>query len=827
LTSAPRPDVDAWRRVREVFEAALELDPDGRARLLERECPGADLRREVESLLDAAERTRGALTGAVREASASLLGSVELEEGERLGPYRVVGELGRGGMGVVYLAARSDQEFEQRVAIKVASGLLGREAVDRFRSERQILANLKHPNIADLLDGGTTGRGLPYLVMEHVAGEPIDRHCDQRALSISQRIELFCHVCDAIDFAHRHLVVHRDLKPSNILVTPDGVPKLLDFGIAKLLDPGSMPFAVAETRPTTRLFTPRYASPEQVRGEPVTTASDTYSLGVLLYELLTGTPAQAVAEGSSSQAVERALCEDRPPRPSAALSKAADTASGADPASTAASRSTTPARLRHRLRGDLDAIVLKALHKEPERRYGSAGQLAEDLRRHLQGRPVSAKGESWAYLASKLMRRHRTPLLSAVAALLAVIGLVAFYGARLAAERDRAREAEAAAGREAERARRVSTFLTGIFEVANPEQNPGEAVTARELLDRGSESLERQLADQPEMLATMLKSMADAYLGLSLYERAGTLYRRVLELERELAAGPLEIAATLTSISSAANMQGSYPEAEEAVRQALAIRRRELGPDHPSVAASLDQLAGLLHTTNHPAESEQSYREALAILERQDPVDRPALAEVLDGLGTLLLFKGDLEGAAGVLDRGLAIRRALLPADHPQLLASVNSQAVLLKNLGRYEEAEPLYLEGLEGRRRAYGDGSVWVAQSANNYGVYLALRGRHLEARPLFEEAISTYLRTTPEAWGVYNTRSHLGATLTALGEHADAEDQLQLASEGLARTLGAKHGRTLAALERLAALYDAWRRPDDARRVRAELEGRRSAEP
>ncbi|MGH9162450.1 MAG: serine/threonine-protein kinase, partial [Vicinamibacteraceae bacterium] len=413
----------------------------------------------------------GALRGPLwQDLSDKLAARDGVASGDRLGPYAIVKEIGHGGMGAVYLAERQDGQFEQRVALKLLEHDTTRASVvQRFEQERRILAALNHPGIARLFDGGATSDGRPYFVMEYVDGMPIDRYCDDRRLTVDQRLRLFTKVGEAVQHAHRNLVVHRDLKPSNILVTANGEVKLLDFGIAKVLDAGVAHASAAHTN--TRVMTPAYASPEQLRGETVTTASDIYQLGLLLYELLTGRRPYGRYERTPHE-LERAISETAPLPPSTAVTggdtsrdrRTGPVADGEGSFPEIASRrgGTTPERLRRRLSGDLDTMVLMALRKEPERRYATVAQMTEDVLRHLSGLPVRARPDTLGYRTSKFVRRHARAVAGVAAALILVVGIAGYYTTRLAVARDRARL-------EAEKAAQVSQILTGACPVPGPE----------------------------------------------------------------------------------------------------------------------------------------------------------------------------------------------------------------------------------------------------------------------------------------------------------------------------------------------------------------------
>src|SRR5580704_8333415 len=386
-------ETNRWRRIEHLFQSALDCAPARRAAFLDSSCAGdASLRQEVESLLASYDK------GGFTETPAFAEGLKLLEEnderslaGQNIGPYKVIRKLGQGGMGAVYLAGRADQAFHKEVAIKlIKRGQDSDDVIRRFRAERQILASLDHPNITRLLDGGTTDDGLPYFVMEYIQGQPIDTYCDSNKLDTTERLKLFQSVCAAVHFAHQNLVIHRDIKAGNILVTSEGVPRLLDFGIAKLL--AANPSPADRTVTLVRRMTPLSASPEQVRGENITTASDVYSLGVLLYKLLTGHSPYRM-EGRSPDEFERAICEEVSDKPSSVIDRVENSAaeSTITPQSVSETREGTPDKLRRRLRGDLDNIALMALRKEPQRRYSSVLQFSEDIRRHLQGLPVTAR----------------------------------------------------------------------------------------------------------------------------------------------------------------------------------------------------------------------------------------------------------------------------------------------------------------------------------------------------------------------------------------------------------------------------------------------------
>lgn len=524
------PIFTRWTEVDALFQRVLEYPPHERRDYFRQVCgPDDDLYRLTGELLDSLESADEFLEDRtlIISSAAALEPDPDMESGDetgrQLGAYRLLRQLGRGGSGTVYLAERVDGEFERRVAIKLLRrGLDTADLLTRFRAERQILASLDHPNIARLLDGGATEDGRPYLVMELVRGIPITRYCARERLTIEARLQLFATVARAVGYAHRNLVVHRDLKPSNILVTDTGSVKLLDFGIAKLLDATSDPDLSPRTRTGVRLMTPEYASPEQLRGESVTTATDIYQLGGLLYEILTGRRPHG-SDRRSRYDLERAAREDRPEAPSMTVSGP----NRVDP-EFADSCCTEPRRLRRRLRGDLDTIVLTALRKEPERRYQTVAGLVADLERHLEGRPITARADSWSYRIHKLIRRHPGRITAGLIATLALVGYLftlVTHAERVEAERDRALL-------ESAKVSQLSDFLQALFQVSEPDQTDGRSLTALDLLRQG-EAYARRLDVRLGVKAEIFEVIGVLYTQIGEYERAEPLLREALALHRK------------------------------------------------------------------------------------------------------------------------------------------------------------------------------------------------------------------------------------------------------------------------------------------------------
>lgn len=754
------PDPHRWAQVQDVFASALHLARPARTTFLDQACASdPTLRSEVEALLAADEEAGDFLAATVGGGTILAEPPDPDRMGERIGPYRIERELGRGGMSTVYLAVRDDDEYRQSVALKLLRpGMDSEDILRRFRRERQILANLDHPHIARLLDGGTAPDGRPYFVLEAIEGVPIDEHCDRNRLSIAERLALFRTVCAAVAAAHRSLIVHRDLKPSNILVTADGTPKLLDFGIAKLLSPDLPDLPADATATAVRVLTPGYASPEQIRGEPVTTASDVYSLGVLLHELLTGRKPGKAPEPAKEQ----------PAKPSSTVLRKEEIVRRngqtalLTPEGVAEARSAQPRELRRRLAGDLDTIVLTALRAEPSRRYGSAEQLSEDVRRHLASQPVAARRATAAYRAGKFLRRNRTALAVGgvlLGMILAFMVATTMQSQRTALERDKAEKSLA--------------FLVDLFEVADPGVARGDEITAREILDRGAARVDRELAGQPEVQAALQQSLGRIYHELGLYERAEALFRSALAVRRRTLGGEHpEVASTLQDLSLVLQLEGKYAESEVHGREALALRRKLFGEEHPDVAASLANLADLKFDQGDYTAAEPLYRQALALRRRLFHAPHLDLASSLNDLGLLLHDQGKYEAAEPLYREALAMRRALLGEDHPDVAVSLQNLASLLEIRGKYAESEALFRRAVAIQKRVLGEGHPSLGTTLKNLGNLLYHAGKPEAAEPVLRQALAIQRAALgPDHLEIATHEHDLALTLWALGKTEEAE--------------------------------------------------------
>jgi len=797
-----------WQQVKKHFEALSLLEPPERQAALERIAhDDPDVAAELASLLERHDPTDQSLTRSM-EAGASdvaeVLGNRML--GQRIGPFTITRWIADGGMGSVFEAERDDEAFAQKVAIKILRNpLIGRHIEQRFLGERQILAGLSHPYICRLLVGGATEDGYPYLVMEVVDGTPIDRYCDEHDLDVEARLQLFRKVCEAVSFAHRNLVVHRDIKPSNVLVDVDGNPKLLDFGIAKLLDPLTDGPPIVETRAAERLMTPEFASPEQVRGDAITIATDVYALGALLYRLLSGrSPHEASGPGVFD--LEKSILEETPRKPS-------------DVATTAFEVST-----------DLDNIVMMALSKEPERRYATVVQLSEDIGRFLRRVPVEAHPASLGYRLGKFISRNRLPVALATVSGIVIAVLTAVYAASVIKQRNLA-ELEAA------KAEQVSEFLLGLFDTANPGTARGESVTARSLLDRGAERIDTELAGQAETRAAMQSVMGGAYMGLGLYENADRLLTQALETQQAEAAGTgSDVVQTLTRLGRLAVLQGGYAKGEEIFGEALALQRQQAGGPDRATAELLSLLADAIFYQSRHEDSVENYDEALAVIDRVSPGPSREKASIMNNYGWVLLYMGEFtraesmlkdaidmysatvglmhpetaqamyhlnyvyadtgrwEEAKATIQQSLDITGSVLGENHPEYATRLWALGWILENENDFQEAERLYRQSLE-ISLAIGDPThPYIALSKNNLAGALRGQGKFEEAATLLQDslALNQSIRG-PDHPETATSAANLGDVLVTLGRFDEARQHYENSVRIRRQELGVDHAYTL----------------------------------
>ena len=826
-------DVGRWERLEELFAAAVGLPPAGQAALVEREAASdPELGRQLMALLEhdriAGTRIAQTVNGAAQAAAAPDW------TGRRFGPYRVVREIGRGGMGLVFEAVRDDLEYRKTVALKIAPWWRDQDLLrERFREERQILAGLEHPNIARFLDGGTQD-GVPYFAMEYVEGLPITEYTHRAGLKLREKIELFLQVCAALQFAHQNLVVHRDLKPSNILVTAEGAPKLLDFGIAKLL-------GAFEDSPTTTLtgiapWTPDYASPEQVRAGRITTRTDVYSLGLVLFEILTGERGQR-ADTSSPRALDRSICEAETP-----------------PASERA-----PRTIARQLAGDLDTIVAKAVHKDPERRYATVGELSDDLGRYLEGRPVRARRPSTWYRTSRFVRRNWLPVGAASVALLGLAaGAVGFaWQARLAnrsrvaaeQQRDRAarehrmadeqrdaavreqaraeslaREANAQrerANSEAATAKAVSDFLqkdllaqASSANQASPGRKPDPDLKVRTALDRAAAGIAGKFDRQPAVEAAIRQTMGEAYKDLGLLPEAQKQLERALELRQGIVGGDHpDTLHTLGLLGEVYWMQGQRAEVGLLWNKLLASQRRVLGERNSETLDTMGNLAVLAHAEGRDGEAEALYRRVLDIERAVMGERNEQTLTTMDNLATFYTGTGRYAQSEALLTRTLEARTRALGQDHLTTMQSTNNLATLLASEGKYEQSGALLSKLLESQRRVLGPEHPTTLVGMSNLAKVQALEGMYEAAEALYTRLVEIRRRVLGETHpGTFIVMNNLAAVWRNEGRLAEAEKLENQVLEAERKLLGEDHRETLVARNYLGLIYQRQGRYADA---------------
>ena len=852
-----------WKRVEALFFAAEDLTPEERGPFLDQACGDEpELRRRVERLLSASASAEGddRIERIVQRAVDT---DMDLTTGEsspdatrrldRLGPFRILEPLGEGGMGTVYLGERADGTFEQKVAIKVVKqGLFSRHVERRFERERQILARLEHPAVARLLDGGTTADGQPYLVMEYIDGEPIDAYCDRHRLPIAARLELFRKVCAGVQIAHRNLVVHRDLKPSNILVTADGQPKLLDFGISKLLENDEDSTDPALTFLGQRVLTPEYASPEQIRDEPITTAVDVYALGLLLHRLLTGHRPYPLPD-SRGEELRKAICDHPAERPSVTASRLAS----ADPSlseAVATARSTEPRKLRRRLAGDLDHIVSKALRKEPSERYGTVELFAADIGRHLEGLPVHARRGGWRYRAGRFLARHR----AGVGAVAVVVTAITFGWLAQIREADRANQEARRANQETQRANaearataEVADFMIELFDAADPTLTR-EEITARQLLDRGVERIHEELQGQPLVQARLMSALGRVYHNHGFFDRAEPLFAGALDRRQShLPSGHPDIATAHLDLADDLRVQNRLEAAMPHYQQALAMRREHFGEDSLEFAQVINNMAlGLMRAADYERAAE-FLRRALDI-RRRHLGDHKWVAQCLHNLTLIGMHRGDYRAAVAAGEEAVELKRRILAPDDPSLGRTLFELSAALQRLGRYAEAERHSIESLQILRNAWEETHVAVLAARGDLAYLrhlmgsqesaaaeqrqvLRLKQEHLGpdhrevafslhslgsqledrndlegAEDVFRRSLELRKQIYPEGHpSLATARHHLGSLLLKRGRVEEAEPLLRTALATRRETLPESHPRLADSLLGVAELLLAQRSP------------------
>lgn len=754
-----------WRRIEEVFLAALEQPAEKRATFVETTCgDDASLREDVVAMLRSHEETGDFLETPAYQINAALLAdqSGSLKIGEQLGDYRILSLLGEGGMGEVYLA--EDLSLGRQVALKlVRPGFGGANLLRQFQREERILAGLTHPNIARLYGGAVSSAGVPYFVMEYVEGERLDAFCAARQLTIPERLQLFRKVCAAVSYAHQHLVIHRDLKPANIRVGADGEPKLLDFGIAKLLDDESAA-ALEQTMTLTGAMTPGYASPEQLRGEAMTTATDVYSLGVILFELLTGTKPYQTKSRRIDE-ISRAITDQEPIKPSTACGASFQLAKTRD----LKSRATL-------LRGDLDNIVLTAIRKEPARRYSSVSQLSDDIRRHLEGLPVTARKDTLTYRASKFVARNRI----AVSVALLMLGVI------LSALIFALREAKNAR-RQRDVAQRINTFLQGMLTSAAPDVR-GIDIKVSDVLGEAARRAKQEAQDQPDVMADVLLSLGRTYVSLS-----------------------------------------QFPPAEDTLRAALAASLRANGESHLTTARIMAWLGITLFYQNKVTEGEAFSRKALALLPQlpsSTPEDRGV---ALYAVGLNLIHLAQAKAAQPFLEEAVEVLGKNLGERHGYYMAAIVMLAKAKEDSGDLVRAESLYRQAIEVGQKIEYRYRIFLAQASGYLGSMLRNKGNYAEAERMYRLSEAVYLEQEGDSGSsVGAVRQYLGSLYLLQGNYAAAEAELKKSQIVLSKSIARDHPAIFTGYALLGLTLTRAGKPEEGEPyLRQALEGRKRVLP
>lgn len=768
-----------FHRAQEVYHRIMVLPPGERQPAIDRECgENRELAAEVRSLLEYAEDDGFLDAPALGSPLQALLPTDPEDDlvGIALGPYTLLRRLDTGGMGVVYEAQRDDEHLTQRVAIKVVKrGMDSEEVLRRFRAERRTLAALSHPGIARLLDAGVTPDARPYLVMEFVEGLPIDTFCARKGLATDDRVRLFRRVCDAVRAAHQSLVVHRDLKPSNILVTPEGEPKLLDFGISKVLGPHSR--AESVTAPQFRRLTPEYASPEQIRGLPITTASDVYSLGVVFFEVLTGARPYEFHTRSFEE-IERVVCGTDPTRPSLAVTRPKTAPTDPTRGPTPTSNVTHPPgpdsqRLSRTLRGDLDTIILACLHRDLARRYASVDALIEDLDRYLTRLPIRARKDTIAYRTSKFVRRNPVGVsLGSLSCLLLLAG-----GGGIAQQADTASHERDSAYVARDQAEKVADFFRQVLEAASPD-NLGPDVSVRDAMEQARERAQFDLHTQPLVQASVRSAIGRVYVTLGDYQIAEEELSAAMSTRLELLpADHHDLAESKMDMGFLRLRTGDPEQAERLFHEALDQHIAARGEENEDTSRAWNDWGTALRALGRTDEAIRAHERALAIRRSlSDEAHSLPVAESLNNLAGVYLDRGDAETGERLIRESLLMREELLYPNHPLVLQSRMNLATMLGTLGRLEEALPLFESVLVGARDVYPARHPALGHMSHSLGTCYFRLNRLDEAARAFTEALSIRLESLePNALPLAITEASLGRVLAAQGNHPQALSTLQ----------------------------------------------------
>ena len=772
-------DKEKLQKIKSIFNEALNLDYPELELFLNLKCgDDTELKNEVLSLFNSMEKSDDFLESPLQKTDSL---KEELEDsfiGRQIGNFLIDGQAGVGGMGIVYSGKRNDKEFEQKVAIKILKyGLPSDYLLKRFQIERQTLANLQHPNIARLIDGGKTSDGLPYLVMEFIDGIPITEYCDQKNLSIDSRLKLFREVCSAVQYAHQNLVVHRDIKPGNILVTPDGIPKLLDFGVAKLLNEDLADLTEGLTKAGIWHMTPEFASPEQIKGDKITTASDIYSLGVLLYQILTGHQPYRITS-ISPVAISKIITEENILKPSDAVKKTEEIKSNdgkiktVTPEDIGRKRNQKPERLFNHLRGDLDNIIMKAMHKDPLRRYVSVEQFSEDIRRHLVGLPVNARKDTAVYLLTKFFQRHKAGVITSTIFILFLITslFIIIWQANLAAdERDKVKI-------EAKKVESVNNFLQNMLSSADPTEI-GRDVKVYDVLKKASSDVETDLKNQPQIEAEIRRTLGLTFMNLGEFDQAKIHLDKALNLDEKIyGKQSKETAQNLHDLALYYHWIGKYELADSIYGISLNIFRSSLKEPNQGFSDCLDDYGILKNDLGDYNGAEKLIREALTISENINGKESYDVASILNNLALTLHYLKNLKEAEKYYLQSLDLRIKLMGENRPEVATAYNNLAFVYIDKNQPEIAKEYFQKSYELKLKLLGKDHPEVGFALNNLGTIEFRLKNYKTAKEYFLRAIEQYKTSLPPEHAWFGTSYYwLGKTLIELNDYKNAETDLR----------------------------------------------------
>lgn len=852
--------------IENIFNELLSLPKEQRENILNLRCGNnLQLKNEVLSLLKSYEETEDFLEASLPTNVGKEIKAPDKYIGSHIGPYLIESEAGTGGMGIVYKGKRDDKTFEQKVAIKILKhGFTSGYLFKSFLRERQTLANLKHPNIARLLDGGNTDDGLPYLVMEFIDGIPITDHCDKNRLTIKQRLEIFRTVCDAVQYAHQNLVIHRDIKPGNILVDEDGKPMLLDFGIAKLLDENLEADNDGITKTGFWVLTPDYASPEQIKGEPISTSSDLYSLGILLYQLITGHQPYKI-KSSSPVAINNKLTGIELKKPSEKISETEEikktdgSVIKISPDVICDLRREKSEKLRHHLKGDIDNIVLKAINNDPSRRYASVEQFSEDIRRHLDGLPVIARRDTAGYKLSKFIKRHKVGFtvstLFALFLILSTIGIS--WQAKIAAdERDKAKI-------EAAKFEKVNAFLQEMLSSADPTEI-GKDVKVYDVLNKASQDIEVELKGQPVIEANVRRTLGITYMNLGEFDKAKLHLDKALNLSKKIYGidneetaqnfhdlalyfhwiSDYHIADSLYGLSLSIFKKvlkeptqslvtcmndygilktdlGEYQDADKMLREALGFSEKINGKNSGDVAAILNNLALNSHYLKKLDEAEKYYLQSLDIRIGLQGENRPEVSTTYNNLGFVAIDKNDLKLAEKYFEKSYELKVNLEGKDHPDVGLALNNLAAVKFREKDYAKAEELLRRAIQLFSKSFKEDHVWVANSYYWLGKTLMEKSRFKEAETSLKKTLNMREKLLPKNHlSIFSAKGELGICLLKENRFPEAGKLLLDAYNGYTSASGSDDQTTNRFLEQLIAYYTKTNQPQKVAYYKNKLE-------